>query len=513
MSADGATRLLPELNSPTASDMFDLTTPPPTSAMPLADENEIAAKTSLTAFAMLWAVAELFHLLTFGVWIYEPVGILLFLATIALLLRPWSVGLLVLMCALDSTYVVIRSPGTANHILFNAMVSATVVTTVLLWRLGGNQRRISTLLFYLGRFVRVELLLLYFFAAFHKLNTDYFRADVSCAGHLLAELAERFTAIPVTPLTTQFSIWGTILIEAAIPLLLLSRHSRWWGIALGWGFHLALGLHPHQGLFSFSAMLYAIYVLFLPPACLVELRNSLLAIVSSAKTKNIVDRLRRRIVYLIGILALGGALVAAGVLASGVDLRSLRGSALVVGGVLFFFYALAYGGLLMVIRRRAAGPLPTDTGNHRLPMVFASVWIGVVAVNGFAPYFGLQTTRVLSMFSNLRTEGDHPNHYLVPASWKVAGFQDDLVEVIASTDPYLQLAAEQGAVIPHFELRRRLSRQDRPLQVKFRRDGADVEVDTRAESVSGEFDPVPWWQGKILKFRAIDPQGPAGCRW
>jgi hypothetical protein len=39
----------------------------------------------------------------------------------------------------------------------------------------------------------------------------------------------------------------------------------YWGIAAGLFFHALLAVHPHAGVSSFSAMLYALYFLFLPP--------------------------------------------------------------------------------------------------------------------------------------------------------------------------------------------------------------------------------------------------------
>ena len=58
----------------------------------------------------------------------------------------------------------------------------------------------------------------------------------------------------------------------------------------------------------------------------------------------------------------------------------------------------------------------------------------VVVLNGLSPYVGLKTETSWAMYSNLRTEV-HPNHFLVPASVKVFGYQDDLVEILATSLP------------------------------------------------------------------------------
>ena len=176
-------------------------------------------------------------------------------------------------------------------------------------------------------------------------------------------------------------------------------------------------------------------------------------------------------------------------------------------------FALVSVAVLLLGRDQTPFTRPSFRRAVRLPRSVASIGVLIIFLNGFAPYFGLQTTRVLSMFSNLRTEGDRPNHLIVPASWKLAGYQDDLAEIVSSTDPTLALVADDGVALPYFELRRRLSREDRPLQVRYRRQGEVHEVDTRPETRSGTFEPVPWWQAKVLKFRPVDRQGPARCRW
>ena len=280
---------------------------------------EADARIALAAFAFLWGTAELFHLLTFGVWIYEPVGILLFLAAVALVVRPSSLLRLATLTFLDVLYVFIRSPNTANHILFNAMVSATIFTVMVAWwRTGRSQRHVAVLYSQIASILRLELVALYFFAVFHKLNVDYFRADVSCGGELLRELAERFTFVPVNDVTVIASLWTTIIVEAAIPVMLLIPRWRWWGIALGWGFHFVLGLHPHQGLFSFSAMLYALYFLFLPPEFVSQLWRSRLE--TSGAIARFTERwpqLRQRASMLLGGLGLGCVIAASAVFRAG----------------------------------------------------------------------------------------------------------------------------------------------------------------------------------------------------
>jgi len=62
----------------------------------------------------------------------------------------------------------------------------------------------------------------------------------------------------------QRSAEMTLAFEAGIPLLLAFRRTVYWGICAGLFFHALLAIHPHPGVSSFSATLYALYFLFLP---------------------------------------------------------------------------------------------------------------------------------------------------------------------------------------------------------------------------------------------------------
>jgi hypothetical protein len=78
-------------------------------------------------------------------------------------------------------------------------------------------------------------------------------------------------------------------------------------------------------------------------------------------------------------------------------------------------------------------------------------------LNGLSPYLGLKTESSYTMFSNLRTEGGEWNHYLLPRQLQVFGFQDDLVSILRSNDPYLMRLAAGGYRLPPLELQRHIA--------------------------------------------------------
>jgi hypothetical protein len=137
----------------------------------------------------------------------------------------------------------------------------------------------------------------------------------------------------------------------------------------------------------------------------------------------------------------------------------------------------------------------------------------VITVHSFLPYLGLATVPCLSMFSNLRTEGTLSNHWIVPPGLKLFGFQDDLVQVLGSSDEELQKLAEKGLVIPYFEFCRMVNGIEEPLTLRFERSGRTIVFENAQPGRRPGIQPTPWLLGKLLRFRPVDREGPMTCRW
>jgi hypothetical protein len=143
----------------------------------------------------------------------------------------------------------------------------------------------------------------------------------------------------------------------------------------------------------------------------------------------------------------------------------------------------------------------------RLPSPVFAVFPLLVLLNGASPYLGLKTRGCWAMFSNVRTElrweGDESNHFLVPSSLKIAGFQEDLVRVVKSSDPKLADLAERGDHRPFFEFRRYISTQASwgitDLQVTYIRGGVKRSV-ANAENDPELSKPYPYLMSKLLIF-------------
>jgi len=355
--------------------------------------------------------------------------------------------------------------------------------------------------------IRVELLVLYGFAVLHKLNRDFLDPEVSCAPHLLKTLAVRLPFLPTAQWACLLSIWATLLIEACIPVLLYFRQSRNVGIVLGWGFHSLLGLHSREGLYSFSAMLFALFFLFTPEsfaADLVRLKKMLCYHLGKARSSEFL----RGSVGLGLVFILGGGIW----LCHNTDLPHSRNKGLITWIVWGLGLIVLYVATLAIRKPAEAGsslPSPTFCAQWRIIYVVPAL----VALNGLSPYLGLKTETSFSMFSNLRTEGKQPNHLFMPGWLKLTSLQDDLVEVTASNNQVLQDHAKSQLLLPYFEFRRECSEISGDFWVNYRRNDIWIHFE-RANIASTDpalVDPPPWLLTKFLTFRPVDPSTHAHC--
>jgi hypothetical protein len=469
---------------------------------------------SLGLFAALLALATLFETLDAVVRLQHEANpatlsqTVCFVAALWLLLRPASVSRLLGFCAVHAAMILTMLPRTPNHWVLALAIDATFLVAGLRLRGSGQAVSAAGLHRVAVPLVRLEVLALYAWAVFHKLNVDFFDRDVSCATAQLFRLRHLFPFLPADAWVRVATIWGTLAVEAAIPVLLAVRRTRLLGVALATGFHFVLGF-LYTG---FSATLLAWFALFVPAAALAEVDAAALR--------------RRAGAGLAGFAVVWAALR----LAPGQTQLSVEGLVWLVYG-LFWIAALAP----LLRRPAAADPPPAFAVAH--PALLALPLL--VVANGANPYLGLKNVQAFSMFSNLRTEGGASNHLVVPASWQLFDWQRDLVTIQSSSDSVLAELTEARRYIhffsttahptghpaldgppprwrlPFIALRARVAhfaREGRTgLRLRYERGGATREVE-RAET-DPELSGQPWWVGKLFLLRAV-PEGTRGlCMW
>jgi len=280
-----------------------------------------------SAFALIWAVATLAHQLAFTFWTESWQGWVLVIAATAVIYRPECVlrlGILVVASIMNLWH---KLPFVPNHILYEGMLHlimliamggffltgpgrgefgrskkafssrlvllliaafvkmlyfylpaiphgaapgavTTLFLIVALWRFLFGPGVVGAGTDYYDRIapvLRVAVLIMYLWAVIQKLNWDYFNPEVSCAAQLHREIAVYFGGlIPTAPWALMAAAVGSLVFEMGIPVLLFFRRTRYAGFVAAIGFHLWLSIHPAAGIFSFTSLILAILIFFLP---------------------------------------------------------------------------------------------------------------------------------------------------------------------------------------------------------------------------------------------------------
>jgi len=349
--------------------------------------------------------------------------------------------------------------------LFTGFVNLTIIQALIYLFYKNRSFRVNQgeLLKTFTPAIRAEVIILYFYAVFQKLNSGFLSPEVSCATDLLkAQPLPDF--IPLSPELISFNAYFTLIIEAAIPLLLVFRKTRPWGILFGLIFHSILSYNAFNAYYDFSSMIFAAYFLFASPQFSYFVARQWAKITRANPFNNINTEFSffRLFVYL--CILLGGLIV------FHVLNRELFN--FYIFHLYFFWtgYSLIYIGLffLFLLSKQSKN---SDNSYHLTWPHWSFVILPlIVFFNGLSPYLGLKTENSYSMFSNLRTEGGISNHYIMPASLQIFDYQKDVVEIVSSTDPYLQEMAETNNLMVYFSFKDHVARI-RPERVEYIRNG------------------------------------------
>ena len=437
-------------------------------------------------FSALWSIATLFHLIAQPQWSAPHLQLLLAAAALYLLCRPGAPYGLLLLAALQLCESWTTAPTISNHWLFTGLVNATILMAYARLAWIGRTLRVDADIFYrsFAPAVRLELIILYFFVVFHKLNADFLDPQISCADHFHLAQIQRFSLLSSFSIYGMVPIYGTLAIETAIPLLLCLRPTRRAGIFLGLAFHATIGFNPISGFYNFSSMLFALYFLF----CSFDLENGLLSRLPF--WRGICSR--RRILLFVAA-ALAGAVL----------LFFLNGIFAAPGDLILPLWGLYCAALLI-----GALLLPRTAASRELfsPLPRVLLLLPLLTVlNGCSPYLGLKTETAFAMYSNLRTEGDRSNHLLVPAAVQVFDFQRDLVEIKDSSSGFLNNLGQRRLLLPFFEVRAYLASRPGTTLAFARHAPPGMPPDDQLQR------PVPWLLRKLLYFRPVALDGPQPC--
>lgn len=453
------------------------------------------------------------HQATFDRWQYSPLGWGLCGCAAALVYNPRSTATLALTVAVDAVYAVQCLPETANHLLFEGLVCFTWAAAFAVHALRRRRRGVPWRSLFaqeagavhplegsLGP-LKIGLLLVYWISVLHKLNYDFVDPETSCASYMYRRVSESLPFLPQALWAEHVAIWSTLVAEALLPVLLLYRRTWQLGLVAALSFHLMLGFDPTPGIYSFTGLLYALFVLMLPQTFIGLASEGLV------RLRERVGRSGLRDARVAGLVAMGA------ILAYGMR-REDRWS--FHAGFIFFLIwaAIVAAGYVYTLLRAPLSPPETQRSPSWVqpPTLF---WLlpAIVLLNGLNPYLGLRTQLSFSMFSNLRTEGGAPNHLFMPRLLSLGHYQEDLVEILDTDDPELAELGQRQLLLPYFELRRMVSGAE-DLRVTYLRGGQEHTFECKAGHCNdGELaEPYSRWEGRLLYFRPVDKGPRMMCR-
>ena len=185
-----------------------------------------------------------------------------FVLALVVVLRPFSKAAFFSFALVESAAIMIALPATNTNRLLQLFLFFSVASAGLYQLLRSGFRRLDAgaWLALFQPLLRLQLVIVYWLAAWHKLNFGFFDPQSSCAVLLFDE--NPFWHLHAGGLTLRWLlIVGTIATEATLPLLLCIRRTR--NLAIGWGaaFHICLGF---SRFYSFSMTMIALLFLFTP---------------------------------------------------------------------------------------------------------------------------------------------------------------------------------------------------------------------------------------------------------
>jgi hypothetical protein len=478
----------------------------------------LRVRTPLGLFSVLWAVAAALHHLE-----AQPLaGLPLYPFVVLLLLYPERIWALAAFSLAHATLLWFDLPAAANHSVLALLVNGCIlIGCVQVARAGTAETRSRRLWDSVQGPIRATVAIVYFFAAFHKLNSSFFDPAVSCATSQLAKMFE-FHGFPQSPASVSvlgINMYLTLILETAILVFLLWPRFSHVGALLGLLFHTAVAWAQF---FDFATVVFALYLFFLP--------------------WDAVQREIARLPRWAGACFAGSFV---GLSVTSFLFHGMRGNPVIfewsawslqADTLICVFWTLMVWPILLPIFLR--GNVGASERRWTGPAV---AWlIPVLAwVNGATPYLGLKTVANYSMFSNLRTEGGGTNHFLVPAGrFRLGDYQDDLarIEFIDGVPPEklplaVRLAGGErwirrnarwvselpGVRVPFMEVRRALQLwRDMGFtraSIAYERNGERFETEN-AFSDPELMRPLSFWERKLMAFRAVQDDGEESwCRW
>lgn len=461
-------------------------------------------------------------------------------------------------------FLIFRFPDVANHVNFLIYLNLTlIVGMVYAWI---KQASADDYYAMMRPILRASLLGVYFWAGFHKLNTDFLNPQVSCSSMMLYRILDmvqsNLLGIPVMVIVIALALlglWkglirpklkssklpkilllallscGGILLYAfgfayrdyvLLPDLILQANIYFvlaWELLgslllfvprmqapillLSWLMH---GFIAMIGFVDFSALAGSLLFTFIPD-CYLQLWQERSEI-------SLGRRKIHRVQLYFGLNVMAGLFSALYYLAYlEFDIKVTAGAIFNLASVIFLWPILTQ---LFTPKNR-----PVWQGlsvlNSSMPKFMAVFLIGLCCF-GLMPYLGLRTAGTFSMFSNLRTEGPRSNHLLLGSNpLKRWGYQEDVVWILSLPPEVVDMdpknAELEGSALPVVEFKKMIydwTQAGQTVPVVFEYQGQTYDSPNIVQDPQWQT-PRRNWEMYWMDFRVIEPEnsGPNLCRW
>lgn len=442
-------------------------------------------------FAQFFALFSIFHFFNYALEYGRfPPGldqVALFISALALLFRPRSARLLLLLMLISTISTIVQAPVQSNHTLVrSALLLGYWLSFAMAWLKGSDRDSVFVRFAPAGQ---GALLVMYFFGIFHKINADFLNPVTSCAVALWRQMPAPLTLLD-GPIVETATIYGTFFVEGALMVLLLTPRLRHVGICCGILFHMLLALSGYAMYLTFTMLSITMHSLFIG-------NSGALAIVQSPEMRVVRARLKDPL-YIIAMVILLGLLI----------LSALRGAFPLVT-LLMLPVVLPF--CWVVFRYGRSG---MQAANESVPAGSNTVGV-IVAVLLFAnclmPYFGLKSAQAINMFANLRLEEGISNHLIMPPPRPFGYLEQVALIEDGGKDGVLQSYADNGYAIVYYDLLSMLEAQP-DNRVTFTYEGRRYES-VGADDFSAEIDSVlhPRWFRKWFHFQPVVLAQPEAC--
>lgn len=392
-----------------------------------------------------------------------------------------------LYLAFSTPILLYKFPILANHSIFNLFVNLYLISLLA-------RRRIEHLAEATIKSILVALAVVYFWAAVHKLNSDYLFTSYSCAASFMERINKTYFNgwLPAEITKNSLVAWGTIALELLIAIFLIRKKTFFIGFLMATSFHMVLAALEF---IDFSMISLSIFVLAL-----------------SSISYNRKDSFKNILMW-IPFYTLAQLLVG---LVSYFEGAVGRGS----WGYLFQTILFVSFGVWVLFK---GAKICFGYKYTRTVKMAYSAYVFPVLVFVFASfnYLGLSTAGTFSMFSNIRTEENQWNHLFIPKWVRIFSYQDKVYWITKMPHGFPRANREHPRLnygMPEIEFSRVLEywRNEGaiPSYIHYTVGGTDYKVQKVVEEDIFQGRRYSWIEKKLFFFRRVQREDqPRRCLW